>query len=100
MITLRPKLKSMEEDREETAAHIETIRIQRGNKFFFCKFFLVSLLKNKCLPIYACVCVCGFFFTKFNITVFLESSSANNLRLHLYLQLYEVRFKQAEFKIS
>ena len=48
---------------------------------------------------HVCVCVCVFF-TKFNRTVFLESSSANNLRLHLYLQLYEVRFKQAEFKIS
>ena len=39
MITLRPKLKSMEEDREETGAHIETIRIQRGNKNFFVNSF-------------------------------------------------------------
>ena len=44
MITLRPKLKSMDEDREEAGAHIETIRIQRGDKNFFLKFFLVSLL--------------------------------------------------------
>ena len=79
MITLRPKLKSMEEDREKAGAHIETIRIQRGNKFFCYKLFLVSLLKNKCLPIYACVflnkvlCKCVFF---------RKSSSANNLRFH------------------
>ena len=47
MITLRPKLKSMEEDREKAGAHIETIHIQRGNKILFfpislCNSFYVS----------------------------------------------------------
>ena len=31
MITFRPKLKSVEEDREEAGAHIETIRICCGS---------------------------------------------------------------------
>ena len=45
MITLRPKLKSMEEDREEAGAHIETIRIQRGNKIFL--YIISRLLVEK-----------------------------------------------------
>ena len=39
MITLRPKLKSMEEDREKAGAHIETVRIQAGNKDFFIDYY-------------------------------------------------------------
>ena len=51
MITRRPKLKSMEEDREKAGAHIETIRIQRGNKFLYfpislCNSFYVIFLRK------------------------------------------------------
>ena len=40
--------------------------VSKGAIIFFYKFFLVYLLKNKCLPINVCACV---FLTKFNISV-------------------------------